>query len=448
MAKYTSAYSEEGSFTDRKHMVRQDEINRLYMQDEKDYPQTQCFDRSLDFLETNKNFDNWFLQIESFDPHEPFYVPKRFQDMIDPTLFDEFEDWPHYTTTTLIRDKSKIVTWKKKYDALLLYIDYSLGRLLDFFDENNMWENTTLILNTDHGLMFGEKEWAGKCVMPIYEEVSHTPFLLHMPGLNPGRNDAICQTYDIADTMYELYGIENKPETFGRSVLKTLDGNDERKYGYSGYFGGHVNIFDKKHTYMRAAVSPTNTPLEEYTLMPMRMREMFSKEELLDIELAKGYSYFKDYKVIKLDTETLFYNSFISGHELYEQIDGIQTKVEIDEEIEDRFCKQLIEFMNTVDAPASQYKRLGLDKEKIYDNPEKAKQDIIELNKRFDGLEIDPNNFILKQAVFNIMLAGEEEYIERLKTFDKQLSWELLAEVNEQHFSNNANIARYISVPN
>lgn len=76
-------------------------------------------------------------------------------------------------------------------------------------------------------------------------------------------------TFDATHTMYELYEIENILETFGRSILSTLDGNDERKYGYSGYFGGHVNAFDKKHTHMRAAVSPTNTPLEEYTLMPI-----------------------------------------------------------------------------------------------------------------------------------------------------------------------------------
>lgn len=41
------------------------------------------------------------------------------------------------------------------------------------------------------------------------------------------------------------------------------------------------------------------------------MREMFSKQELMDIELENGYSYFKDYKVLKLDTETLFYNSLV-----------------------------------------------------------------------------------------------------------------------------------------
>jgi hypothetical protein len=36
------------------------------------------FCRGLEFLDTNRHADNWFLQIETFDPHEPFTAPERF----------------------------------------------------------------------------------------------------------------------------------------------------------------------------------------------------------------------------------------------------------------------------------------------------------------------------------------------------------------------------------
>ena len=35
---------------------------------------------AIDFLDLNKNADNWFLQIETFDPHEPFFAPERLKE--------------------------------------------------------------------------------------------------------------------------------------------------------------------------------------------------------------------------------------------------------------------------------------------------------------------------------------------------------------------------------
>ena len=34
--------------------------------------------------------------------------------------------------------------------------DEQLGRLLDYMDEKNLWEDTMVIVNTDHGYMLGE----------------------------------------------------------------------------------------------------------------------------------------------------------------------------------------------------------------------------------------------------------------------------------------------------
>jgi arylsulfatase A-like enzyme len=54
---------------ERGGMWRQDWINRGYMKREDDQPQALTFAKGLDFIRTNHNQDNWFLQIETFDPH-------------------------------------------------------------------------------------------------------------------------------------------------------------------------------------------------------------------------------------------------------------------------------------------------------------------------------------------------------------------------------------------
>ncbi len=57
---------------------RRNIINREFIKDEGDFPSVRCFAAGLAFLERNRTAENWFLQIETFDPHEPFTAPSGF----------------------------------------------------------------------------------------------------------------------------------------------------------------------------------------------------------------------------------------------------------------------------------------------------------------------------------------------------------------------------------
>ena len=59
--------------------------------------------------------------------------------------------------------------------------DQSLGNVLDRMDTYNLWEDTLLIVWTDHGFMLGEKDCYAKIWQPFYEEVAHTPFFVWDP---------------------------------------------------------------------------------------------------------------------------------------------------------------------------------------------------------------------------------------------------------------------------
>ena len=43
-------------------------INREFIREENDFPSVQCFKAGFEFLDLNRNADNWLLQIETFDP--------------------------------------------------------------------------------------------------------------------------------------------------------------------------------------------------------------------------------------------------------------------------------------------------------------------------------------------------------------------------------------------
>ena len=85
----------------------------------------------------NKNADNWFLQLETFDPHEPFFAPERFREKLKTNYKGPRLDWPQYDKVKEADDE--VAELKANYLALVGLCDYLLGSILDYFDENNLF---------------------------------------------------------------------------------------------------------------------------------------------------------------------------------------------------------------------------------------------------------------------------------------------------------------------
>ena len=60
-------------------------------------------------------------------------------------------DWPPYREVR--EDAAAIEHIRCVYAALLTFCDAQLGRVLDMFDSYNLWDDTMLIVNTDHGFL-------------------------------------------------------------------------------------------------------------------------------------------------------------------------------------------------------------------------------------------------------------------------------------------------------
>ena len=114
------------------------------MREEADYPTAQCFQSALEFLDLNTDADNWFLQLECFDPHEPFTTPERFRNAFKSGYDGKILDWPLYEKVT--NSSEEVAEIRSNYAALVAMCDDYFGKLLDWFDEENAWENTALFL--------------------------------------------------------------------------------------------------------------------------------------------------------------------------------------------------------------------------------------------------------------------------------------------------------------
>lgn len=343
---------------------RQDWVNREVMTDESEQPMPKSVELGLDFIDRNAKEENWFLQLELFDPHEPFYTMDKYKDLYPHEYDGNHYDWINYGPSD--KETSRVNHLKNEYAALVSMCDEYLGKILDKMDDLDLWKDTMLVVNTDHGLMLGEKEWYGKNIQPFYNEISNIPFFIHDPRSagDGGRRQAICQTIDIAPTLLDFFGVEIPEEVQGKILSETLKKQvPVRDAALFGIYGGHVNIVDDDYIYMRANTTPDNKPLYNYTLMPTHMREFFSLEELRGISIAKKGSFnFIDCDVMKIPSEGLL-SSDVYGHLLFDRKnDPAQENPVDDKKIELKMAKRMISLMDENDCPEEQFKRLGLAK--------------------------------------------------------------------------------------
>jgi arylsulfatase A-like enzyme len=342
-------------------LVRQDWINRQYLTDEADHPQTRTFDAGLEFLETNRDADSWFLQIECFDPHEPFFTYDDYRAHYESEYTGAHFDWPAYRR--VVESPDEVEHARNEYLALMSMCDNSLGRVLDVFDEQNLWEDTLLIVCTDHGFLLGEHGWWGKSVQPWFDETIHTPLFVWDPRSRRAgeRRDALVQTVDIAPTLLDFFGLDATPEMTGSSLASVIDdGTPVREAGLFGLFGSHVNVTDGRYVYMRASVDETNQPLFDYTLMPMHMRSMFSVEELRTARLVPPFAFTKEVPLMEVPGWTMG-NPFLFGTLLFDLHNDPDQRTPLrDDDQELRLIGLMLDLMRENDAPVSQYERLGL----------------------------------------------------------------------------------------
>jgi len=340
---------------------RQDWVNRFYMQNEADMPQPQTFAMGAEFLRTNHAEDNWFLHLETFDPHEPYFASQRFRDLYPHAYDGPHFDWPPYRPVTETPEQVQHCRYESA--ALHSMCDWYMGRVLDLMDEYHLWEDTLLIVNTDHGFLLGEHDWWAKCAQPFYNEVAHTPLFIWDPrcGLRGERRKSLVQTIDLPATVLEFFG-QPLPENMQGQPLRDTVANDApvRDAGLYGLHGGHVNCTDGRYTYMRAPINPDNSPLYNYTLMPTHMRGMFSMDELHTTELAEPFAFTKGCKTLRTNA-----GSWLKAHEFGTMLFNLQEDPQQehplqDPKIEAMMIDHTVRLMQENDAPVEQYERLGL----------------------------------------------------------------------------------------
>jgi arylsulfatase A-like enzyme len=345
---------------------RQDQINRLYMDTPEKQSQAVTFNLGMEFIRDNHQADNWYLQLETFDPHEPFFAHPEFKQLypydVDMMPEDLPLDWPDYKEVDEPEDYIQFMRYQ--YAALLSTCDHHLGRLLSLMDDLELWDDTLLIVCTDHGFLLGEHGWWGKARMPWYNALANTPLFIWDPRtrVQGERRSSLVQTIDLPATVLDFFGLDLPNNMMGRPLGPTIaDDAPIRDYGLFGIFGGHINITDGRYVYMRGPQTADNGPLYAYTLLMSRRLFGLSAPHPPAIELSPPFTFTKGANVMKVADDVYKLKPEQLPTLLFDlETDPQQQQPINDPIVEQRLTDAMIQLMQDNDAPSEQYERLGL----------------------------------------------------------------------------------------
>lgn len=247
---------------------------------EDDFFSPTVFRRAAEWLEANHSQEKFFLQIESFDAHEPFHVPEPYRSMYTHDLDPSYTCWPPYQDPKqrldFLRSTSmqELAYIRAQYQGKLTMVDKAIGQVWSVMDRRSLWDNTMVILTTDHGHELAEairdlseigsdaldhtlRNPFGK-QHPHYLSHANIPLIVWHPELMSGgkKIDALTCSPDMYATVLDAIGESGGRRVHSRSILPLLVGeNSDRDLVYWGSFGDGICCTDGAHVLLQGANS-------------------------------------------------------------------------------------------------------------------------------------------------------------------------------------------------
>ena len=209
----------------------------------------------MDFIQESKGTP-WCLHLSYIKPHWPYIAPAPYNSMysikdILPRNATEAEKenlhpvidafMGHKESVAFSRDevRERVVP---TYMGLITQLDTHLKRLIEFLKSTGEYDNTVIVLTSDHGDYLGD-HWLGEKDL-FHEASSHIPMIIHDPrpsaditrGLEDNR---LVEAIDLLPTFLDLIEANSSSHTLeGRSLLPILRGDNPaadnwRQYAFS-----------------------------------------------------------------------------------------------------------------------------------------------------------------------------------------------------------------------
>ena len=227
-----------------------------------------CTEKAMEFIGRNREPEKpWLLSVNPFDPHPPFDAPWEYYRRYDPATLPGAHFEPgdiaqqrrleaagiDFQNVARHPDDFQHKHIQASYYAMIEFLDYEFGRLLDFLDQSGQRENTIIIFMSDHGETLGDHGLVLKGCR-FYEGLARVPLMISWRGrIQPAISDDLVELIDLAPTLYDLLGMEIPPFVQGRSLAGRMTGaaaaTPHRDFARAEHYAA-TNFPDKTHATM------------------------------------------------------------------------------------------------------------------------------------------------------------------------------------------------------
>lgn len=184
---------------------------------EEDYFPAKTFHKAVEFVKDTKSANNVFCFIDEFDPHEPWDPPERFRELyIDEDYSGKKIITPAYGETTDYLTEDELDYLKGCYAGEVSMCDHWFGTFIEELKLMEIYDDSIIILTSDHGHSLGEHDAIGKLPHFMHPELVDIPLMIKpLGGINGPKH--ISKTYvyhhDISATILSQVS-KSLPEQF------------------------------------------------------------------------------------------------------------------------------------------------------------------------------------------------------------------------------------------
>ena len=235
-----------------KFMMEQFLKNTRWWRSELDTFPSRIFQAAGEWLEMNLEAainGKAFITAECFDPHEPWNPPEQYIRM-----YEKDPDWQKgcrkithslYGPASMLSEQ-ELKNLQTRYAAEVSLVDTWFGFFIDYIKRIGIWDDSIIVVVSDHGHMLGEHGLIAKAANPLGREVADLVAMIRFPnGELAGKTcDKFCYHHDIAATICEACGISAR-NMDGKDLKKLVKEDDLVYYDHvSIAWGGSVAVFD------------------------------------------------------------------------------------------------------------------------------------------------------------------------------------------------------------
>ena len=189
---------------------------------------------AIEWLEKNHDQNEFFLYIDTFDPHEPWDAPESYNTKyVDARFKGEKVTYPIYHPSSMYsEDEIKFI--RARYAAEASLVDTHVGKVIEAVERLGISDETAVIFTSDHGFCHGDHGIMGKSVIslggdgyfesvPFYDEIARIPLIIRMPGQTDRLDhDCMVQSIDMMPTLLELGEVIETEIVKGKAQIQTI----------------------------------------------------------------------------------------------------------------------------------------------------------------------------------------------------------------------------------